>query len=274
MTEPIQPKVISSRELADQAAALLERVESLERELADLQGLATLGTLAGAIAHEFNNILTPIMTFAEMALDAPEDQGLTRNALQKALEGAERASFIASALLGFARRDHDGECSDVASVVRDVRACLVRDPRQDGIEMTQSVPEGLEATMSPGALHQVVLNLVLNALEAMKPGGGSLEIRAERSTGNTPPTPAVTGHTGGVVITIADTGPGLPDEVREHLFQPFRRGTQRPGARRGSGLGLSVCKRLIDEAGGRIEADSAPGKGTTFRITLPDAKAA
>jgi len=254
---------------------LVGRIESLERELAELQGLATLGTLAGAIAHEFNNILTPIVTFAEMALESPDDADLTQKALRKALEGSERASFIASALLGFARRDSEGETAGVAEVIRDVRACLVRDPKLDGIDLRVECPGGLSAAMSPGALHQVILNLVLNALEAMKPAGGSLHFSARRSTGNTPcrPEPGQHKSVGGsptIEIEIADTGPGLPESVRSHLFEPFHRGEVRPGGRRGSGLGLSVCKRLIDEAHGSIEARSS-ANGTTFAITLPAA---
>lgn len=261
--------------LAARADALLERVEMLEAELAELQGLATLGTLSGAIAHEFNNILTPIVTFAEMALDDPDDRELGLRALRKALEGSERASFIASALLGFARRDREGDTSDVARVVRDVRACLVRDPLQDGIKLVIDTPEGLYAEMSPGALHQVFLNLTLNALEAMKPTGGELRFSAWRSTWNTADSP-VSGRPRGmrpgqacVEIEITDSGPGLPESVRSHLFEPFRRGRSRPGGRQGSGLGLSVCKRLVDEAGGEIRAESEPGSGTTFRIWLP-----
>lgn len=273
-------------------ALLLARIDSLEKELSELQGLATLGTLAGSIAHEFNNILTPILTFAELALEAPEDRELTHRALRKALEGSERASFIASALLGFARQD-DGvaEC-DVRRVVRDVQACLVRDPKQDGIDVAIDVPDGLTVRMSPGALHQVVLNLILNALEAMRSSGGRLTIEARRSTRNTPPAshppqhhfqssdqspPAQTRgahralkpfHGDGVRLVVRDTGPGLPESVKAHLFEPFRRGKTAIGARRGSGLGLSVCKRLVQEAGGSIEATSERGQGTAFEIWL------
>ncbi len=268
---------------------LMARIESLEKELAEVQGLATLGTLAGSIAHEFNNILTPILTFAELALEAPEDRELTHRALRKALEGSERASFIASALLGFARQD-DGvaEC-DVRRVVRDVQACLVRDPKQDGIEVAVDVPDGLTVRMSPSALHQVVLNLILNALEAMRGSGGRLTIEARCSTRNTPPTPrppcqsadqsapgqtrgtlraAKQFHGDGVRLVIRDTGPGLPESVKAHLFEPFRRGKAALGARRGSGLGLSVCNRLVQEAGGSIEATSEHGRGTAFEIWL------
>lgn len=268
----------SSSHLESRADALLERVEALEAELAELQGLATLGTLAGAIAHEFNNILTPIVTFAEMALDDPDDRELGRRALRKALEGSERASFIASALLGFARRDREGDTSDIARVVRDVRACLVRDPVQDGIRVVTDVPEGLYAAVSPGALHQVFLNLTLNALEAMKAGGGELRFSADRSTWNGSHSsgeihgeeqPGLEPGARCVEIEVSDTGPGLPASVQSHLFEPFRRGAMVPGGRRGSGLGLSVCKRLVSEAGGVIRAESVPNEGTTFRLWLP-----
>ena len=278
MPEPNRSKFAGPPSLEADPETLVGRIESLEKELAELQGLATLGTLAGAIAHEFNNILTPIVTFAEMALESPDDADLTQKALRKALEGSERASFIASALLGFARRDSEGEIAGVAEVIRDVRACLVRDPKQDGIDLKVDCPDGLSAAMSPGALHQVILNLVLNALEAMKPAGGSLHFSAKLSTGNSPsgPNPGQREVVGGfptIEIEIADTGPGLPESVRSHLFEPFHRGEVRPGGRRGSGLGLSVCKRLVDEAHGSIEARSSTS-GTTFAIRLPAAEPA
>jgi len=110
--------------------------------------------------------------------------------------------------------------------------------------------------ISPQSLQQVLVNLLINATEAMRPQrSGSLKVRATQRAEL-------------CVIEVSDSGPGLPERVKEQLFEPFV--TERHGdGRRGTGLGLSICQQLIEQAGGTIEAESAPDQGTTFRITLP-----
>ncbi len=300
---------------------LLAHLDAVERELAALrvtmehnERLATLGTIAGLIAHEFNNILTPIMSYAQMAQACPKDRDLTAKALQKAVDGSERASQISAAILGFVRmetRDMPVQADAPAARIADVRAaveetlsCVARDPARDAIQLEVSVPEGCVAAVKPIALQHVLLNLVLNSRNAMIPGGGRLTIRAS-SAAQPPHVPeeAVTSDAGStwnlgaisaerngsghgprwVVIQVEDTGNGMPAERLALIFQPFYTssgGTDRSEnsmdtrseRRRGTGLGMTICKRLMDDAGGRIIVESTPGQGTRCTIVLPRAE--
>lgn len=266
--------------------SLLERLEEMERELGALrrqlehsQRLATLGTIAGSIAHEFNNILTPVMSYAQMALATMDDQALVGKALRKAMDGSERASKIASAMLGFAKEIDPGPAW-VADDIDHALACLARDPARDGVRLEIDVAKDLVAAISSVSLQQIIMNLALNAIEAMKPGGGVLTIRAsvaegeDRSTWNTslpqdPPPP----HSGEIVLEVTDSGHGVGPEVAARVFEPFVTASQGGDGRQGHGLGLPICKRLVEAAGGSIAFRSAPGRGTTVRLMLPRGEA-
>lgn len=286
---------------------LLERVDELASRVADLESeldrshrLATLGTIAGSIAHEFNNILTPVMSYAQLALATPNDPELTAKALQKAVDGTEKAASIASSMLGFVRDDLGESSADVAEAVREALSCLARDPSKDGVRLSVQVPDGCRVQMKSVSLHQVLMNLILNAIEAIKPDGGSLTIVAERnegcSTWNTSKgsgvrdqgsektgtdsrprmmtNPGRAAAVGVVRIRVTDSGRGIPAELKERVFEPFfSRREQGAGGKKGTGLGLAICRRLVEEAGGRIAVESEVGVGTTFTIELPAASA-
>ncbi len=270
---------------------LLGRLSELERRLGEVEGeleqaqkLAALGAFAMAVAHEFNNLLTPMVNYARMALSRPDDRELVEKALNVTLTGAEHAAGIANVILGFRDEGQQG-VTDVGMVVKQSLACLSRDPKADGIDVTTNLDPGCHVAMTSGALQQVVLNLVLNALKALRSvGGGRLQIQARCSTWNTGgggPGPA-----GGraVEIRIADNGPGIPRAIRERLFEPFPQAGGRQLAERakrdnalpppGTGLGLAICKRLVETAGGQIAVTSAQGEGAAFTITLPASGAA
>lgn len=286
------------------AAALLARLDVLEGRLGELEGelahahrLATLGVFAGAIAHEFNNILTPILSHAEMALSAPEDQSQALKALRKAADGARRAARISDGILGYLNEDRD-PIARVRCVIDDAFACLGRDPRTEGVEVSIHAADDCVAAMPAAALQQVLLNLIANALRALRStaaraggdggtagrrrsfNGPRLTIVAERSTWNSA-TPCGAGAPGTVHIAVQDNGPGIPRAVRERVFDLFVHRRASPGAgpasaggggpARGLGVGLAICKRLIESAGGTIEVRSAPGEGARFTITLPAA---
>lgn len=266
----------------DEDGRLVDRVDELQRRVRELEGdldrthrLATLGTLAGSIAHEFNNILTPVLSYAQMALAAPHDRAMMAKALQKAVDGTEKAAQVASAMLGFIRDDSSPGWADVGEVVSDALVCLGRDtPNKDGIRHKVIVPAGMRALIRSVALQQVVMNLVLNAIQAMKPQGGTLEIAAVElgSTWNSEGNGS--GASGSrLEIRVSDTGRGIPPEVRSRLFQPLVSSRHEGQTRQGTGLGLSICRRLVEEAGGVIEAQAREGGGTTFRIELPMAPA-
>ncbi|MFM9958208.1 MAG: sensor histidine kinase [Phycisphaerales bacterium] len=222
-----------------QVAELQSRLTALEAQFFRAHRLSTLGTLAASIAHEVNNLLTPILSYAQLALAAPEDADLTRKALIRAADCAEKASRIGSAMLGFARIEESPPGAlgpetqmpraNVAAVVADALACLGRDPRKDGIAIEVDIPAGLHAAIAPLALQQAVLNLALNAREAMRarPNAsicfrafGSSELVARRPT-TTERGDWARGSTGNITLTIADTGPGIPPNVLARVFQPF-----------------------------------------------------
>lgn len=274
-------------------------IDTASLSIDHLERLATLGTIAGLIAHEFNNLLTPVVSYAQLALANPEDRELSTKALQRALSGSERAALIAHVILGFAREDAQGPSSStwngqrtmtiapsamagsapVHECVEGALACLARDPKQDGIALRVDIDPSLSAGIRPVALQHVLLNILLNARQAMLPAGGSLVIAAARvqEPGARPPR---------IELSITDTGRGMTSEQLSTLFSAFRTTckqqaasqiiqtqTNHSGSRRGTGLGMTVCKRLVEEAGGYITVRSTVGQGTVVQIVLPEAGA-
>jgi len=267
---------------AEQLLAELETVEAqldrVQEGLRQSHRLATLGTLSAIVAHEFNNLLTPVISYCQLALansdDANPDLPLMRKALQRALDGAEKAAHISSSMLGFGREAEDEQpVAVIGGVVEEVFTCLARDPKKDGIQLRLDLPAELRVAISPVALQQVLLNLVLNARTALRQSGGTLAITARPS------------DAGRVLITVADTGPGIASDLLPRIFEPFvtrpivaaksAKAKGNPAAerreRKGTGLGLAVCRDLVKQAHGTIEVESHVGKGTTFRIELPAA---
>lgn len=257
----------------DAAATALEalaqatsRLDRLEGEIEHTQRLATLGTLAAGVAHEINNLLTPVISYAQMAKADPGDAVQVAKALDRIIRGADAVARIVQAVLGFAAaEDGQADAANVADTIRECLDCLARDPAKDGIKLIMRIDPNLCVQMPPLSLQQVLLNLIINACNAMRPRGGELRIDA------------APGRDGSVIITIADTGPGLPRDLLDHLFEPFvSRPTatacsESPGPLRkqgGTGLGLSVCRRLIDAARGTINATNGPS-GAIFTLTLP-----
>jgi signal transduction histidine kinase len=221
-----------------------------------------------------------------MAIASPADAGLTAKALARAAEGSERAASIARAIMGLVRggdADLGAEAAVVGESVQSALACLARPPEKDGVTLTVEIDPGLRARMRPIALQHVVLNLVLNARAAMTPGGGTLTLAARSwaaepiagpgavvvrpgSTWNTGDGPAAVGPgstpaTGWIELRVIDTGAGMDAARLERVL----------AVGGGGGLGLSVCRRLVGEAGGWMWAVSAVGRGTTVGVVLPGA---
>ncbi len=250
-------------DVLDRLAKAEEELAALRRELDHSHQLATLGTLTAGIAHEINNILTPVLAYAQLARSNPHDAGLRAKALDRAVAGVESASRITEAVLGFARTDDEAERADVAEVVESSLACLGRDPTRDGINVVLQVEKGLEVRIRPLGLQQVLLNLVLNAIRALNGKGGELRITARDQNGTT-------------TIVVADTGPGIPPSIADTIFKPFvssrdTKGCKRSNEHGGSGLGLAVCRRLIERSGGSIildRSDEASQQGARFQISL------
>lgn len=243
---------------------LLAQVRQLETEVERTHRLATLGLLSSSIAHEFNNILTPVLSYAQLALAAPEDSDLCSKALRKSVDGTQKAAQIASAMLGFVRDDASEPSADVLSVVEESLRCLGRDLQKEGIALELDVVPGTRVSIRPVALEQVLINLILNAVEAIRPAVGRLRISAHRPA-------CSTGNTSAVCVEVTDSGRGMLPELAAKAFDPFVSSGRKPDRRTGTGLGLTICKRLVEEAGGAISVASEPGKGTVFSFTLPAA---
>ncbi len=251
------------QDLVGRIAQAERDLDLLQHQLQHAHRLATVGTLAAGVAHEINNIMTPVLAYAQLARADPHDAALQVKALDRAIAGAESASRIAQAVLGFTRTDDDLEHANVSEAIDAALACLARDPSKDGTQLDISVDRDADVRIPPLALQQVLMNLILNAVTAMRPKRGSLRI-------------SVAQHADGATrITLADTGPGIPRHLLATLFEPFVTSRAEPDHSRaaeavsGSGLGLAVCKRLVENVGGRIEARSNPGQGAAFTITLP-----
>jgi signal transduction histidine kinase len=271
-----------AKHLNPQSDALLQRIDELEGRLSSARAemetstqLQTLGLLAGAIAHEFNNILTPVLSYARAALDDPADTELGHKALQKAADGVERASQIATSVLNLAHRagDNSGDpprCSPEPALLGAI-SCLDQPLEALGIEMRTAFEAGVSLPIHQTDLEHVLLNLLLNACRALGNGGGVIEVSccvgdaASCSTWNTDWV-----STSAAVLMFRDNGPGIGRDLLPTLFEPFQKGNTGRGSRAsGHGLGLAICRRFVEAAGGTITAQPSPDGGAAFTITLP-----
>lgn len=258
------PPVPNERQL-NQLEELLSHFEQMEAQFQLVQEsltrshrLATMGAVAAMVAHEFNNLLAPIIRHSQLALSEPSDQELMKKAVEKALSGAEQAAHICSSMLGFARDVEQPTIADLRQTIDEAIGCLGRDPAKDKIKCTIDVPH-VQVAMSPANLQQVLINLILNARQTMKSQscGGALILTA-RTQDNA------------VLLDVKDTGPGIPPTIADRIFEPFV--SKRAGAKdhcSGSGLGLCICRDLIRHVGGRISVTSEHGQGATFHLEIP-----
>jgi two-component system cell cycle sensor histidine kinase/response regulator CckA len=244
------------------------QMRGLQRQLRESQKLGNLGQLAGGIAHDFNNMLTAIrgnLTLAE--LQPASNQSEVREKLQCANQATQRAADLVKSLLGYSRRSTGQSLRKVTNVKKllaEVQSILKHsvDPRVD-----IRIRAGMDASFvvaDATQLEQVILNLCINARDALPEDNGIIEIGIENVTHRSP-----TGDMGPAefaMIVVRDNGHGIPDEVRGRVFEPFFT-TKNNG--KGTGLGLSMAQDIIREHGGWIEYDSVERQGSEFRIYLP-----
>ncbi len=254
----------------DQLAGAQQQLDSLRQQVTDSQRLATIGTIAAVIAHEFNNILTPVVSYSQFALTSAQsespDMELIRKALTKSFQGASKAGKICASMLALARGESTTGAVSVQKVVDEVLLVMARDPQKDGIALRVQVQQDLMVNGDAVQLEQVLLNLLINARQAMLGKGGSLTVKASANEDAEGPAEAR--------IQVIDTGPGIPEKLLPKIFQPFftTKGTARRGEAKGTGLGLAICREIVETHGGRIEVQSTVGKGTMFTIFLPVAR--
>jgi len=243
-------------------------VQELEKQLADLrrqmmhlEKMSTVGVLASSITHEFNNILTTVINYAKMGL-RHEDDATRKKAFDKILTAGQRAAKITTGMLSYARhRDDRQETHSLQSLIDDVLVLVEKDLQKHRITLTKNVQDDVFARVNPNQIQQVLLNLVINARQAMEPGG-SLTIEVTADDTNT-----------WALVSVSDTGAGIPGDQLPKIFDEFysTKSADESG-QGGSGLGLALCKSIIESHKGRIRVDSRLGHGTTFTLKLPLAR--
>ncbi len=252
---------------------ITERKE-LEEQLLQSQKMEAVGRLAGGVAHDFNNILTAIMGYSDVLLEKLPPEDPLRRFPEGILETVDRASNLTNQLLAFSRRqDVQPEVLSLNDVVADMERMLRRLIGED-VELISDLEPALGPVKAdPVQLEQVLLNLVVNARDAMSPGaggpgGGRLTIKTSNEELDADYVRRHVGLEPGpyVLLSVTDTGRGMVPEVLAHLFEPFFT-TKDKG--KGTGLGLSTVYGLVKQTGGHIEVESAPGAGATFRVFLP-----
>jgi len=238
--------------------SLHSETEELRRQLLQAQRLSSVGELASSVAHEFNNILTTIINYAKMGTRNPTAASQAQ-CFEKILRGSQKAAGIVNSMLGFARNDSTTrEEVDIAHLVEEVLLLTEKDLSKHRIHIDKNIEKRPTAVVVPGQIEQILVNLVINARQAM-PKGGRLKIEVKEN---------VAGDT--VEIKIADSGLGIAPENLRQIFEPFFT-TKTPDANGhgGTGLGLSVCRQIIEQHHGRIRVESVVGQGSAFIVKLP-----
>lgn len=240
-----------------------QQIVRLRAETAKSQALANLGMLSSMIAHEMNNILTPLGTYAELALQNPEDTELAQKVIGKTAANSKRAAKILKSMLAMAHgQKQDKKDYAVQEIVDEIFDCIARDFGKDKIQVEIDIAAEMTAYCEGMCVQQVLMNLILNAREAMLQRGGRLMISARNENGN-------------AVIEVTDTGCGIANEKLAEVFKPFYTTKNESDAakRNGAGLGLAFCKKVIDSHDGAISVESIVGEGTCFKLTLPGKEA-
>jgi PAS domain S-box-containing protein len=227
----------------------------LEERLQEAQRLETVGQLAGGIAHDFNNLLAVILNHAYFVRNELPEGAPLRDDVDQISHAAERASELTRQLLIFGRRDPAlPQTVDVNALVQATER-LLRRPLGEQVELTTSLcDDRCFVEIDPAQLESALLNLVVNARDAM-PAGGTIEIASARDGGS-------------VVLSVRDDGEGMEPDISAHALEPFF--TTKPKGS-GTGLGLAIVYGTITAAGGEVRVDSVPGAGTTVHLVLPSA---
>jgi len=245
-----------------------EEKAKLEQQLHQSQKLESIGRLAGGVAHDLNNMLTPILGFGQLLLDRPDGDEERREQLEEIMKAGRRARDLVQQLLAFSRKQSfEFKTIDLNALLKDFEKLLRSTIRED-IAIKLITAKSLPFVQGDvGQLEQVVMNLAVNAQDAM-PDGGELIIETSMVKLDKSYAAEHVGVTPGphVMLAISDTGCGMDAEIREQIFEPFFTTKDKD---KGTGLGLSTVYGIVKQHGGNIWVYSEPGKGTTFKVYLP-----
>ena len=238
---------------------LLHQIEMLKQQLAQAQKLTALGELVSTTTHEFNNVLTTIINYAKLGMRHKDDE--TRNkAFDKILLASNRAAKITATVLGLARNRKAGqEATNLTELIENTLLLLEREMNKYRVTVDKSFQPVPEAYVNGSQIQQVLLNLLINARQAM-PNGGRVQIKLVYDSENDM-----------VDLIVRDYGCGIPADKLPRIFDPFYSTKDGPDSsgKGGTGLGLSMCREVIEAHHGRIRVDSTVGRGTSFTLKLP-----
>jgi signal transduction histidine kinase len=247
------------RDLEAVRARHAAELAALRGQLLDARKQASLGELLGTTTHEFNNALTTILNYARLGL-RHRDQPTRDKALERILSAGTRAAKITASVLSMSRnRATRFEPVDMTVLVEDVLVLLEREMMKYRVQVEREFAPVPRVSANPGQLQQVLINLMVNARQAM-PNGGRLILRLAHDEA-----------TGFVDVMVRDTGSGMTPEVMRRIFEPHfttKAGPDETG-KGGSGMGLASCREIVEAHRGRIRVESAPGRGTAMTIRLP-----
>ncbi len=245
-----------------------EREAVLEKELRQAQKVEAIGRLAGGVAHDFNNILTAILGYSDLLLMRIKADDPLRGSAEEIRKAAQRAAALTRQLLAFSRKQIlEPKVVNLNDILNDLSKMLHRMIREDIELATRGALDLGRVKVDPGQIEQVIINLVVNARDAM-PRGGKLTIETANVVLDEMCALRMGDVAAGkyVVVAVSDTGTGMTPEVQARLFEPFFT-TKEEG--KGTGLGLAMCYGIVKQSGGHISVYSEPGHGTVFKIYLP-----
>lgn len=242
------------------ATVTVEERDALRQQIRDLQRICSLGVIAGSICHELNNMLTPVLNYAKLGL-RDGDPAFRQKAFEKILESAQKASLMTTGVLGLSRPQADRrDPTDLVLLTEQVLLMTNKDLQKHRVRAQLTTQGRPYARINPAQIQQVMLNLIINARQAM-PEGGELTIQVGFDPSNVRTSE----------IRVTDTGTGIGAETLRRIFEPFFTTKTGPDASGlgGTGLGLSVCREIIESHKGRLRVESRLGRGTTFTLRLP-----
>lgn len=239
---------------------LSEQIVILKKRLDQSQRMTALGELVSTTTHEFNNVLMTIINYAKMGM-RHDDKETRDKAFDKINNAGMRAAKITNSVLGMARnRSEHFELTDIAKLIDETMVLLEREMQKYRISVEIDIEEDLPEVSAIGnQIQQVLMNLLINARQAMKDGGQLVIKLKQNRQANT------------VDLSIRDYGPGIPQEKLRRIFEPFystKSGPDETG-KGGTGVGLSTCKNIVEAHGGKIRVESSIGKGTCFTLMFP-----
>jgi signal transduction histidine kinase len=239
----------------------MSEIEALRRQVIALQRISSVGVLAGGVFHELNNALTPILNYAKLGLRNP-DPAYRERALTQIVDAAQRAATITRGMLGLSRPGNGlnhREPIDLARLAEEVVRLIKKDMARHRVRLDVKTTGRPYARVNPAQIQQVLLNLLINARQAMPEGGTVRLLLGLDATGRR------------AELSVVDTGVGIAPQNLRRIFEPFYSTKNGPddAGQGGTGLGLAVCRDIVEAHHGRLRAQSRLGQGSTFTLILP-----